>query len=91
MTRWRLAFPGWTDDYRLARTTCFMGLGTALAHRGAEDSARAADAALEAGGELGAHFSGMGYSALTHTAFAAGDSDNRELISNASVVRQKSR
>jgi hypothetical protein len=33
----------------------------------------------------------MGYSALTHTAFAAGDSDNRELISNASVVRQKSR
>ena len=57
-----------------------MGLGTALAHRGEEDSARAADAALEAGGELGAHFSGMGYSALTHTALAAGDTDNRELI-----------
>jgi hypothetical protein len=52
---------------------------------------RAADAALEAGGELGAHFSGMGYSALRHTAFAAGDTDDRELISNASVVRQKSR
>jgi hypothetical protein len=33
----------------------------------------------------------MGYSALTHTALAAGDTDNRELISNASVVRQKSR
>ena len=42
-------------------------------------------------GELGAHFSGMGYSALTHTALAAGDTDNRELISNASDVRQKSR
>ena len=69
-----------------------MGLGTALAHTGEEDSARpAADAALEAGGELGAHFSGMGYSALTYTALAAGDTDNRELISNASVVRQKSR
>jgi hypothetical protein len=33
----------------------------------------------------------MGYSALTHTALAAGDTDNRKLISNASVVRQKSR
>ncbi len=69
-----------------------QGLGTALAHRGEEDSARAAaDAALEAGGELGAHFSGIGYSALTHTALAAGDTDNREVISKASVVRQKSR
>jgi hypothetical protein len=66
-----------------------MGLGTALAHRGAEDSAPAADAALEAGGELGAYFSWIGYSALTQTALAARDTDIRELISNASVVRQK--
>ena len=43
------------------KASSFMGLGTALAHRGEEDSARAAaDAALEAGGELGAHFSSDG-------------------------------
>jgi hypothetical protein len=84
--------PGGDRDRGSARNPSqgleFQGLGTALAHRGEEDSARAADAALEAGGELGAHFSGMGYSALTHTALAAGDTDNREVISNASVVRQ---
>jgi hypothetical protein len=63
-----------------------MGLGTALAHRGEEDSARAAATQhSKLAPSLTLTCRVTGYSALAHTALAAGDTDNRELISSAST------
>lgn len=55
------------------KANCLQGLAFARAFRGELDAAQtAADAALESAG-LGEYFAGMGYSALTTTALAAGD------------------
>jgi predicted ATPase/class 3 adenylate cyclase/DNA-binding CsgD family transcriptional regulator len=56
------------------KANSLQGLGFALAWRGETSAARAAaDAALEAGAELGALYAGVGYSALATAALAAGD------------------
>lgn len=57
----------------LHKANCLQGLAFALAFRGELSAARtAADQALESA-ELGEYFAGMGYSALTTVALAAGD------------------
>lgn len=67
----------------LHKANSLQGLAFALAYQGELSAARAAaDAALEAA-ELGEYFAGMGYSALTTAALAAGDVQTAQHASEA--------
>jgi predicted ATPase/class 3 adenylate cyclase/DNA-binding CsgD family transcriptional regulator len=59
---------------RLGEVGSLAGLGTVAAYQGDTGAARAAaDAAIEAAGELGGIFAALGYAALFEAALAAGD------------------
>jgi predicted ATPase/class 3 adenylate cyclase/DNA-binding CsgD family transcriptional regulator len=58
----------------ISRALGLAGRGWSLAHRGDTDAARAAaNAAIEAGAELGGLYEGIGYTALAGATLAAGD------------------